>query len=80
MWRNRNKNQINGFAVGLFVVSGAIGLGLTAALDNRAPLIAGLLVLGCESLQNAVVFCLRYTTQSDALMMLITESYPPFGG
>jgi regulator of protease activity HflC (stomatin/prohibitin superfamily) len=44
MWRNRNKNQINGFAVGLFVVSGAIGLGLTAALDNRAPLIAGLLV------------------------------------
>lgn len=33
-----------------------------------------------ESLQNAVVFCLRYTTQSDALMMLITETYPPFGG
>lgn len=44
MWRNRNKNQINGFAVGLFAISGAIGLALTAALGNRAPLIAGLLI------------------------------------
>lgn len=44
MWRNRNKNQINGFAVGLFAISGALGLGLTAALGNRAPLIAGLLI------------------------------------
>jgi hypothetical protein len=32
-----------------------------------------------EGLQNALNFCLRYTTQSDALLMLITETYPPFG-
>ena len=32
-----------------------------------------------ESLQNALNFALSYTTQADALMFLITETYPPFG-
>ncbi len=31
------------------------------------------------SLQNALRFALNYTTQADALMFLITETYPPFG-
>jgi len=30
------------------------------------------------ALQNALNFSLRYTTQSDALLFLITETYPPF--
>jgi hypothetical protein len=32
-----------------------------------------------ESLQQALSFCLAYTTRADALMFLITETYPPFG-
>jgi hypothetical protein len=32
-----------------------------------------------ESLQNALNFSLSYTTQADALLFLITETYPPFG-
>lgn len=31
------------------------------------------------SLQNALNFSLGYTTRADALMFLITETYPPFG-
>ena len=31
------------------------------------------------SLQNALNFSLAYTTRADALMFLITETYPPFG-
>jgi hypothetical protein len=32
-----------------------------------------------ESLQNAINFSLAYTIRADALMFLITETYPPFG-
>jgi len=32
-----------------------------------------------ESLQSAIKFCLAYTIRADALMLLITETYPPFG-
>jgi hypothetical protein len=32
-----------------------------------------------EALQNAIDFCLAYTTRADALLFLITETYPPFG-
>jgi Domain of unknown function (DUF4389) len=31
------------------------------------------------SLQNALNFSLAYTTRADALLFLITETYPPFG-
>jgi Domain of unknown function (DUF4389) len=31
------------------------------------------------SLQNALDFCLAYTTRADALIFLITQTYPPFG-
>jgi regulator of protease activity HflC (stomatin/prohibitin superfamily) len=43
MWRDRNKNQVSGIAVALFAVSVATGLGLAAAIGNRAPLFAGVL-------------------------------------
>ena len=32
-----------------------------------------------EGLQNALNFGLAYTTRADALLFLITETYPPFG-
>jgi Domain of unknown function (DUF4389) len=32
-----------------------------------------------ESLQNALSFALSYTTRADALIFLITETYPPLG-
>jgi hypothetical protein len=32
-----------------------------------------------ESFQNAISFSLAYTIRADALMFLITETYPPFG-
>ena len=44
MWQDRNKSQVSGIAVALFAISGAAGLGLATALENRALLIAGLLV------------------------------------
>ncbi len=44
MWRDRSKNQVSGVAAGLSAVSIAMGLGLTAALGNRAPFVAGLLI------------------------------------
>lgn len=44
MLRDRIKNQVSGVAMALFAVSIAVGFGLTAALGNRAPLIAGMLV------------------------------------
>jgi regulator of protease activity HflC (stomatin/prohibitin superfamily) len=44
MLRNRNRNQINGVAVGLFVVSIAAGAWLTILLGSRAPLKIGIVV------------------------------------
>src|SRR5580700_538866 len=44
MWRDRNKNQVSGIAVALFAISVAAGLGLAAAIGNRVPLLAGVLV------------------------------------
>src|SRR5258705_2473591 len=43
LW-NREKNQVPGIAMALFVIFGAAGLGLTTMLANRLPLIVGLLV------------------------------------
>jgi regulator of protease activity HflC (stomatin/prohibitin superfamily) len=44
MWRDRTKNQVSGVAVAFFAISVAAGSALTAALGNRAPLFAGLLL------------------------------------
>jgi regulator of protease activity HflC (stomatin/prohibitin superfamily) len=44
MWWDRDKSQVSGIAVALFAISGTAGFGLTAALGNRLPLFAGLLV------------------------------------
>jgi hypothetical protein len=39
-----------------------------------------IVVLGRQpaGLQNALVFCLAYTTRTNALIYLVTETYPPF--
>jgi regulator of protease activity HflC (stomatin/prohibitin superfamily) len=44
MWRDRTKNQVSGVAVAFFAIAVAAGSALTAALGNRAPLFAGLLL------------------------------------
>jgi regulator of protease activity HflC (stomatin/prohibitin superfamily) len=44
MWRDGKKNQVSGVAVALFAASVASGVGITAAVGNRAPLLAGLLI------------------------------------
>src|SRR3954447_4855988 len=44
MWQDLNKTQGSGVAVALFAISGASGIALMAALGNRIPLLAGLLV------------------------------------
>jgi regulator of protease activity HflC (stomatin/prohibitin superfamily) len=43
LW-NSERNQVPGIAMALFVIFGAAGLGLTALVGNRLPLVAGLLV------------------------------------
>jgi regulator of protease activity HflC (stomatin/prohibitin superfamily) len=42
MWRDRNRNQVSGIAVGLFAVAAGSGVGISAVLDDRIPLYAGL--------------------------------------
>src|SRR5256714_3761208 len=44
MWQDRNRNQVSGAAVALFVIFVATGFGLTAVLGNRIPMFTGLLV------------------------------------
>jgi len=41
---DRTINQVSGVARALFIISAATGFGLTAALGNRVPFYAGLLV------------------------------------
>jgi regulator of protease activity HflC (stomatin/prohibitin superfamily) len=44
MWRDRTKNQVSGVAMAFFAILLAAGSALTAALGNRAPLFAGILI------------------------------------
>jgi hypothetical protein len=44
MGQDRNKNQVNGVAVALFVISAGTGFGLMMALRNPVPLLAGFLI------------------------------------
>lgn len=41
MWQDRNRTQINGSAMALFVVCVAVGFGLTNVVSNRIPLYIG---------------------------------------
>jgi hypothetical protein len=54
----------------------SIVLGFVAFLSWVAIVITG---RQPESLQNAIKFCVAYTIRADALMFLVTETYPPFG-
>jgi regulator of protease activity HflC (stomatin/prohibitin superfamily) len=45
MWQDRNRSQISGVAIALFVISGAAGYGLMVLLNgNQAPLYIGLAI------------------------------------
>jgi regulator of protease activity HflC (stomatin/prohibitin superfamily) len=45
MWQDRNRSQISGVAVALFVISGAAGFGLMVLLGgNQVPLYVGLVI------------------------------------
>jgi hypothetical protein len=54
----------------------SIVMGFVALLSWFAIVITG---RQPESLQNALNFSLAYTTRADALIFLITQTYPPFG-
>jgi hypothetical protein len=66
------------YAILAYVIRYALGivLGFVAFLSWFAIVITG---RQPGSLQNAIDFCLAYTTRADALIFLITETYPPFG-
>jgi hypothetical protein len=66
------------YAILAYVIRYALGivLGFVAFLSWFAIVITG---KQPGSLQNAIDFCLAYTTRADALLFLITETYPPFG-
>jgi regulator of protease activity HflC (stomatin/prohibitin superfamily) len=44
MWQDRKQNHVSGVAMALFVLSVAIGLGLTALIGRREPFFGGLLI------------------------------------
>ena len=44
MWQDRKQNHVSGVATALFVISVAIGLGLTVLIGRREPFFGGLLV------------------------------------
>src|SRR5215510_6493438 len=44
MWQDRSRNQINGAAMALFVVSVAVGVGLTTLIGNQTPLFIGMAI------------------------------------
>jgi regulator of protease activity HflC (stomatin/prohibitin superfamily) len=44
MWQDRKQNHVSGVAMALFVLSVAIGLGITALIGRREPSVGGLLI------------------------------------
>lgn len=58
------------YAMGIVIAFVAFVSWFAIVITGREP----------ESLHNALHFALAYTTRADALMFLITETYPPFGG
>jgi hypothetical protein len=66
------------YAIGALIIRYAMGIVLSLVsfvgwfvivITGRQP----------ESFQNALNFALTYTIRADALLFLITETYPPFG-
>lgn len=66
------------YAIGAYIIRYAMGIVLlfvalvswfVIVVTGRQP----------QSLQNAIGFALNYTITSDALLFLVTETYPPFG-
>ena len=66
------------YAILAMVIRYALGIviAFVALLSRFAIVISG---RQPASLQNALNFSLAYTTRADALMFLLTETYPPFG-
>jgi hypothetical protein len=66
------------YAILAYVIRYALGIvaSFVAFLSWFAIVITG---RQPESLQAALDFCVAYTTRADALLFLITETYPPFG-
>lgn len=57
------------YALGFVITAVAFLSWFAIVITGRQP----------EGLQNALSFSLSYTTRADALLFLITETYPPFG-
>jgi hypothetical protein len=57
------------YALGIVIAAVAFLSWFAIVFTGRQP----------EGLQNALNFALAYTTKADALLFLITETYPPFG-
>ena len=57
------------YAMGIVIAFVALVSWFAIIITGRQP----------EGLQNALNFSLAYTTRADALMFLLTETYPPFG-
>jgi Domain of unknown function (DUF4389) len=66
------------YAILAYVIRYALGIvaSFVAFLSWFAIVITG---RQPASLQGALDFCIAYTTRADALLFLITETYPPFG-
>lgn len=67
------------YAIGAYIIRYAMGIILSfVSLVSWVVIV----VTGRQpaSLQNAINFALTYTITSDALLLLVTETYPPFGG
>jgi hypothetical protein len=66
------------YAIVAMVISYALGIvmGFVSLLSWLVVVVTG---RQPRSLQNALNFALSYTTQANALLFLITETYPPFG-
>jgi Domain of unknown function (DUF4389) len=61
--------QVIRYAMGIVISFVAFLSWFAIVITGRQP----------ASLQNALDFALSYTTRADALIFLITETYPPFG-
>ncbi len=65
------------YAIGAIIIRYAMGIVL-----SLVSLASWFVILGTgrqpESFQNAINFALTYTIRADALLFLVTETYPPF--
>jgi hypothetical protein len=66
------------YAIGAMIIRYALGIVL-ALVSFVAWFVIVVTGRQPESFQNALSFALAYTIRADALLFLITETYPPFG-